>query len=294
MVKVAVVTGMDALRAELRAPELRSALERYVRRRVPATEVDDIVQTVLCQAWASAPGTAYTELRRWVIGIARHKVADLYRDAAVSARVSQRVAEVAPRFHDGGVGAEEWARWAEAHVGDDVVAERTLRWMARESEGEKLAHIAAEEQVPHEVVRQRVSRLRRRMRSWYAAELAALVLVAGVLWWSHAPEAFPRALVVAEEPNPLAVEAQRVAAAWRERGYTTEIMADPPGRAWNDVVHDHDEILLVLEGELELRVGDTLRRVPPGVEVMVPGGQVHSVRVAGARGARWLYGYAVR
>lgn len=294
MVKVAVVPGVDALRAELRAPELRSAIERYVRRRVPPTEVDDVVQTVLCHAWAAAPGTAYTELRRWVLGIARHKVADLYRDAAASARVTQRVAEVAPRFHDGGVGAEEWARWAEAHVGGDAAAARTLRWMARESEGEKLSHIAEDEQVPAEVVRQRVSRLRRRMRRWYAAELAALVVVAGAIWWSVQREPPPVASLVAEEPNATAVEAQRIAAAWRERGYTSELMADPPGRAWTDVVHGHDELLVVLEGELEIRIGDALRRVPPGVEIHVPRGQVHSLRVSGARGARWLYGYAAR
>jgi hypothetical protein len=57
--------------------------------------------------------------------------------------------------------------------------------MARESVGEKLAHIAEQEKLPATQVRQRVSRMRRFMKRQWAAELAAvaaIVILALVAW----------------------------------------------------------------------------------------------------------------
>src|SRR6185437_12775723 len=63
-------------------PALRRALADFVRRRVPPSDVDDVVQTVLCDA-LTAPGRPRDAegLRRWLLGIARHKVVDLHRRA---------------------------------------------------------------------------------------------------------------------------------------------------------------------------------------------------------------------
>ena len=61
-------------------PSLRRSLEDMVRRRVPGSEVDDIVQGTLTEALAAASAPDEAEsLRRWVFGIARHKIADHYR-----------------------------------------------------------------------------------------------------------------------------------------------------------------------------------------------------------------------
>ncbi|WP_437282363.1 sigma factor [Sorangium sp. So ce375] len=159
----------------LAEPGLRRALEDFVRRRVPSGEVDDVVQTVLCDALA-APGRPAdpTELRRWLLGIARHKVADHHRRSAREAATELPDLPVGPPP----VEARELARWAEEQASASRDARQTLSWMAREGEGEKLESIAAEEQVPAARVRQRVSRMRRWMRERWMAELAAVAALA--------------------------------------------------------------------------------------------------------------------
>ncbi|WP_437728492.1 RNA polymerase sigma factor [Sorangium sp. So ce861] len=159
----------------LAEPGVRRALEEFVRRRVPSGEVDDVVQTVLCDALASPARPADpTELRRWLLGIARHKVADHHR---------RSFRETAAELPDLPVGpppveARELARWAEEQAAANRDGRQTLSWMAREGEGEKLESIAAEEQVPAARVRQRVSRMRRWMRERWLAELAAALALA--------------------------------------------------------------------------------------------------------------------
>ncbi|WP_437580907.1 RNA polymerase sigma factor [Sorangium sp. So ce887] len=159
----------------LAEPGIRRALEEFVRRRVPSGEVDDVVQTVLCDALASPARPADpTELRRWLLGIARHKVADHHR---------RSFRETATELPDLPVGpppveARQLARWAEEQAAATGDAQQTLSWMAREGEGEKLESIAAEEQVPAARVRQRVSRMRRWMRERWLAELAAVAALA--------------------------------------------------------------------------------------------------------------------
>lgn len=156
-------------------PALRRSLTDFVRRRVPAADVDDVVQTVLCDALA-APGRPAdpAELRRWLLGIARHKVVDLHRRAHREPPAELPEIEAIPAP----IEARELVHWAEKEAGPSHDAQRTLAWMAREGEGEKLEAIAAEEQLPPARVRQRVSRMRRWMKERWAAELAAVALLA--------------------------------------------------------------------------------------------------------------------
>jgi DNA-directed RNA polymerase specialized sigma24 family protein len=158
-------------------PALRRSLTDFVRRRVPASDVDDVVQTVLCDALAApARPTDPAELRRWLLGIARHKVVDLHRRAhrEPPAELPDLEASPAP------IEARELVTWAEKEAGASTDAQRTLAWMAREGEGEKLEAIAAEEQVPAARVRQRVSRMRRWMKERWAAELAAVAVLTAI------------------------------------------------------------------------------------------------------------------
>ncbi|MBI4954791.1 MAG: sigma-70 family RNA polymerase sigma factor [Myxococcales bacterium] len=172
----AVVEGVE-LRTRLSSPELRQLVERFVRRRVPDTDSDDVVQTVLCEALATArPFQDEEELRRWLVGVARHKVADFHRRGSREKPSELPELEAAPPPVEEGA----LARWAAEQVsGPD--AERTLGWMAREGEGEKLATIAAEEKLPAAAVRQRVSRLRRLLKERWLAELAAVAIVTAVV-----------------------------------------------------------------------------------------------------------------
>lgn len=88
-----------------------------------------------------------------------------------------------------------------------------------------------------------------------------------------------------------AVERERVAAAWRERGFSCGLWVDPPGQVWADYVHGVDEVVMVVEGEVEFEVEGVRHRPRPGEELLIPAGARHTVRNVGPGEARWLYGY---
>jgi len=175
--------GHDVERARALAdPELRRALERVVKGRLPAAEVDDVVQDTLAEALASRSAPAEKEaLRRWVFGIARHKVADYFRKRReVPEEDLEAPAASAPH------GARDLVEWVEKVVPQSERSKQTLEWMAREGEGEKLETIAQEAKVPAPRVRQRVSRLRRALREHWKAELAialAITVAVGLVVW---------------------------------------------------------------------------------------------------------------
>jgi DNA-directed RNA polymerase specialized sigma24 family protein len=159
-------------RVHLAAPSARRALTRYIAARIAACDVEDLVQATLCTALASgrAPDDE-RDLERWLLAIARFKVADAYR-ASARARPEEVGDLAAPAEPPTEV--ISLARWAERQLPPGDAAERTLGWMVREAEGDKLEAIAADEDLPAERVRQRVSRLRRWMRDRWMAELAAV------------------------------------------------------------------------------------------------------------------------
>jgi DNA-directed RNA polymerase specialized sigma24 family protein len=151
-------------------PDLRQALIAMVRKRVPESEVEDIVQQTLTEALESPHAPEENEaLRKWIFGVAKNKVVDYHRRAG---RETFEVPDVpggpAPHVE------ADMLRWAERHLpeGDDNKA--TLEWMLREGEGEKLESIAASEKLPAPRVRQRVSRLRRHFKENWKREVALL------------------------------------------------------------------------------------------------------------------------
>ncbi len=87
------------------------------------------------------------------------------------------------------------------------------------------------------------------------------------------------------------VDQDRVCADWRARGFSCDLWVDPPGRVWRDFVHPTDELVMPLEGRIELEFGGRVHRPAPGEEVFIPAGAVHTVRNVGGTTARWLYGY---
>ncbi len=78
---------------------------------------------------------------------------------------------------------------------------------------------------------------------------------------------------------------------WRARGFSCDVWVDPPGQVWENYVHTVDELVMILEGELELELQGRVIRPSQGEEVYIPARMVHSVRNVGGRTARWLYGY---
>lgn len=78
---------------------------------------------------------------------------------------------------------------------------------------------------------------------------------------------------------------------WHSRGFSCGLWVDPPGQMWEDYIHQTDELVMVLEGELELEMQGRVFRPKIGEEVLIPAKAAHSVRNVGGTTARWLYGY---
>lgn len=204
---------MDAvpLHRELSDPGLHSALAGYVRRRIgQASDADDVIQSTLADALGSehAPGSA-EDVRRWVFGIARNKVADHFRR-----RGREPLAEIDDLADPGQEPEHEerdLLRWAEREVPPGEQNQRTFEWLLREGHGDRLEEIADDERLPAPAVRQRVSRLRRYLRSRWAAAVAATLAVAGLYWWGTRPRV--ETPIARETPGPVerASELRRVA-----------------------------------------------------------------------------------
>lgn len=90
---------------------------------------------------------------------------------------------------------------------------------------------------------------------------------------------------------PAPVDTGRVRADWEAEGFSFGVFNDPPGQAWNDFTHRTDEYVVVVEGELEIRVGGERARARPGDRVRIPRGMSHSLKTVSPDGSTWLYGY---
>jgi DNA-directed RNA polymerase specialized sigma24 family protein len=245
-------------------PALRRSLADFVRRRVPAADVDDVVQTVLCDALA-APGRPVepTELRRWLLGIARHKVVDFHRRAHREPPTELPDLEASPAP----IEARELVQWAEKEAGSSRDAQRTLAWMAREGEGEKLEAIAAEEQLPAARVRQRVSRMRRWMKERWAAELAAvatIAVLAFVAWWLLRRQVEPP--VTHGEPPPT-ISPEAPSPLERARLLRADALRSCDDGAWRACLDGLDEAKgLDPEGDRAPAIGDARARAEGALE----------------------------
>jgi DNA-directed RNA polymerase specialized sigma24 family protein len=222
-------------------PDLRSALVAMVRKRVPESEVEDIVQSALAEAIGSPHAPTDSEsLRRWIFGVAKNKVVDYHRRAG---RESFELPDVpgtpAPHVE------ADLLRWAERNLPEGDENQKTLDWMLREGEGEKLESIAASEKLPPPRVRQRVSRLRRHFKENWQREVALLaalgVIVSGILIFvlrKPTPEPITHEVV-----DPRAEPVRRVAlekcaeADWKNciEGLDEAKRLDPAGDARPDV-----------------------------------------------------------
>jgi DNA-directed RNA polymerase specialized sigma24 family protein len=193
-------------RSVLADPALLAALGAHIRTRVPASDADDVLQSVIADALA-ADGAPDEEgaLRRWVFGVARHKVADFYRRGRRE-RPSD-AAEDGPAPSSGRAAAGDLLQWAEKELPPGSDAQRTFEWMLREGEGEKLEAIAASEKLPAPRVRKRVSRMREHFRArWaaYVAGLAAAGLAAFIVFYMLRRKPVPQAHIGPEAPSSVA------------------------------------------------------------------------------------------
>jgi DNA-directed RNA polymerase specialized sigma24 family protein len=166
--------------AVLADPDVRRRIASQIRRRVPAGDVEDVAQNVMCEALASAPaGLREGDVPRWLAGIARHKACDLHRRRARREVAGEGAIDAAPAPappHE----QREILRGILSEAGEGGADHRVLDWIVREHEGERLNDIARQEGLPAHTVRKRISRFRQRLRSQWLGVLA-LVLVGGAL-----------------------------------------------------------------------------------------------------------------
>ena len=87
------------------------------------------------------------------------------------------------------------------------------------------------------------------------------------------------------------MDQEQIAQDWTARGFSCGLWIDPPGQRWEGFVHDTDELVLLIEGELELEIEGEVHRPQPGDELFIPAGARHSVRNIGGTTSKWLYGY---
>ncbi len=78
---------------------------------------------------------------------------------------------------------------------------------------------------------------------------------------------------------------------WYDRGFSCDIWIDPPGKIWTDFVHDTNEFLMLIDGEIELEMDDNILHPKIGDEVLIPAGMSHTVRNIGLVTNHWFYGY---
>lgn len=251
----------------LAEPAMRRVLEEFVRKRVPASDVEDIVQTVLVEALAapSRPSDE-SELRRWLLGIARHKVVDHHRRQSREAAGEIPDVPVEPPP----VEEQSLAEWAEKQAGASRDARSTLEWMAREGEGEKLEAIAAEEKVPAARIRQRVSRMRRWMKERWLAELAAAaaLVVLGLVLWRILRKEEP---ITQPQPEPRPTTTVPDPVMERARSLRELAFESCDRSAWQDCLDRLDEArALDPAGDADPRVGAARRRATDALNEQAP------------------------
>ncbi|RYE95091.1 MAG: hypothetical protein EOO75_00200, partial [Myxococcales bacterium] len=193
-----------------------SLLRSVVRRSVPENDVEDVVQSAVCDALrAPRIPERKEELSRWLVTIAKRRAADLHRACRPQDELGPDLAgpEVLP---------VEWRDLVQRAVDDastDDYARRTLELSLREVDGEPYATLAHDEETSEVALRQRVSRFRRRMFArWLAVATfgAALVLGAraGVLRGTEAT------LIVPEEDIGVRASLQPLRGTWVVRGWS--------------------------------------------------------------------------
>ena len=78
---------------------------------------------------------------------------------------------------------------------------------------------------------------------------------------------------------------------WYSRGFSCDIWIDPPGKVWANFVHGTDELLMLIDGEIELEMDDKISHPEIGDEILIPAGMNHTVRNIGLVTNHWFYGY---
>lgn len=76
-----------------------------------------------------------------------------------------------------------------------------------------------------------------------------------------------------------------------KQGFSFDIWSDKPGAEWRNFVHDTDELVVLLEGNVEFVVDGEIYHPQIGEELLIKAGQIHDAVNNGAVQNCWAYGY---
>jgi len=96
-------------------------------------------------------------------------------------------------------------------------------------------------------------------------------------------------LVRRKFPQP--VDQAQVDNDWRARGFGCDLFVDPPGQEWNNFTHSTNELVMVVEGRLEMKMLGETYEMDAGDEIYIPKDALHSVKNIHSGITRWLFGY---
>ena len=75
------------------------------------------------------------------------------------------------------------------------------------------------------------------------------------------------------------MELSQIQQAWAERGFSCTVWTDPPGQVWANFIHEVDELVTLVEGEIELSFqGQTLRPGALAKKCLFPLGASHGAQ----------------
>ena len=78
---------------------------------------------------------------------------------------------------------------------------------------------------------------------------------------------------------------------WESRGYSFGVFKDPPGQVWADFVHKTNELVVLVEGEIEIEIEGKSQQPHIGDEVFIPANAIHTITNIGKTNNVWYYGY---
>ena len=84
---------------------------------------------------------------------------------------------------------------------------------------------------------------------------------------------------------------QEIRSDWSRRGYSFEYWIDPPGQIWRDFEHEVDELVMLIEGDIEIEFDGKCVQPRPGDEIVIPARTRHTVKNRSAEPNRWCFGY---
>ncbi len=172
------------LRDHVGDSSVRSLLRRIVARRVPREEVEDIVQAVVCEALAAKRiPSSKDELSPWLVGIARHKVADHFRGHRDESLCDEAHITPSPPLE-----ARDLLRRVLADAEVNACVRQAMNLALREADGESYADLARSEAASEAALRQRVSRFRRAMASRWLGAAGLVFLLAMTPMLPRLPE----------------------------------------------------------------------------------------------------------